>query len=126
MRSLFEMGIQHPSRTYLGQIESIISAAINAGVAVYRIRSEEERAEEALEFKEEQASYARAREEEALRIQQEAIKALQDQSKPKTTTTTPGAPESTILGMKPTTFYIAAGLTAGALVLGTILLTKGK
>lgn len=129
---MFAMGIQHPSavgfqsKPRLGQWEAVVSAAINAGVQVYKIRSEEERAEDALEFKEEQAAAAAAREAEALRIQQEAMKAMVDAGKPKEAAAA-GAPggDEKILGMKPTTFYLTAGLGAGALILGTMLLTKG-
>lgn len=105
----------------MGQWEALISAAINAGVQVYKIKTEEEMAEEALEFKEAQAAAAAAREAEALRIQQEAIKSMQPKAQPSAAA---GAPSDTILGMKPTTFYVTAGLAAGVLVLGTMLLTK--
>jgi biotin carboxyl carrier protein len=126
---MFSIGIQHPSRNYLGQWEAVISAAINAGVQVYRIRSEEEMAKDALEFKEEQANKAAAREAEALRIQQEAIKAMQQQQAAPTGgagATGPAASGNKILGMQPGTFYTIAGVTVGAVLLGTILLTKGK
>lgn len=127
---MFSIGIQHPSRNYLGQWEAVISAAINAGVQVYRIRSEEEMAKDALEFKEEQANKAAAREAEALRIQQEAIKAMQQQQQGGATggagATGPAAAGNKILGMQPGTFYTIAGVTVGAVLLGTILLTKGK
>lgn len=122
MRSLFQMGIQHPRKTFLGQWD-LLSTLVNSVVAVYRIRTEEEMAKDRLDLQKDLAAQAAAREAEALRIQQEAIKALQP--KP-TTTTTPAASSGTILGMKPVTFYIVAGATAGALVLGTMLLTKGK
>jgi hypothetical protein len=131
MKSMFSIGIQNPGTTvfrggrHLGQWESVISAAINAGVQAYKIRSEEERAEDALKFKEEQAAAAAAREQEALRIQQEAIKAMQEQNKPQAAVTASSGGE-TILGMKPTTFFIGAGLAAGVLVLATMLLTRGK
>lgn len=131
MRSMFSIGIQHPNRRYLGQWEAVISAAINAGVQVYRIRTEEEMAEDALEFKEEQAAKAAAREAEALRIQQEAIKAMQQQREgaagPTGAAGAAGpAGENTILGMKPSTAYTIGGVTVGAVILGALLLTGGK
>ena len=130
MRSLFQIGIQHPSRNYLGQWESIISAAISAGVQAYGIHSQEERAEDERKFKEEQARRAEAREAEALRIQQEAIKAMQQQAGAAGETGAPGAVgpsgSNMILGMPQGTFFAIAGVTVGALILGTILLTRGK
>lgn len=127
---MFTIGIQHPSRQFLGQWESVISAAITAGVQAYRIHSEEERAEEEREFKEEQAARAASREQEALRIQQEAIRAMQQQQTgavgPTGAPVPAGAPGNTILGMQPGTFYTLAGVTAGALLLGGFLLTRGK
>lgn len=128
MRSMFSIGIQHPSRRYLGQWESIISAAINAGVQAYGIHSQEERAEDERKFKEEQARRAEAREAEALRIQQEAIKAMQQaQAGPTGTAGAMGpAGANTILGMQQGTFFAVAGVTVGALILGTVLLTRGK
>jgi len=125
VRSMFNMGLHHPSRTYMGQWESIISAAINAGVNVYKVRTEQEQQKDLLKFKEEQAQAAAAREQEALRIQTEALKAMTAQNNPTGTVqaSTPGAP-GTILGLDQTTFFIVAGLAAGALVLGTMLLTR--
>lgn len=132
---MFSIGIQHPTRKYLGQWEALISAAINAGVQVYRVRSEEERAKDALKFQEQQAARAAAREAEALRIQQEAIKAMQQQQAGTSGAAGPtGAPGAagpagagnTILGMQPGTFYTVAGVTVGAVLLGAILLTRGK
>lgn len=131
MRTMFSMGIQHPNRMFLGQWESIISAAINAGVAAYGIHSQEERAEDERKFKEKLAAQAAAREAEALRIQQEAIKAQQAALQPPQTTAGPqaaaGAPGGErILGMQQGTFLALAGITAGALILGGFLLTRGK
>ena len=122
---MFSMGLHHPSRTYLGQWESIISAAINAGVNIYKVRTEQEQQKDLLKFKEEQAQQAAAREQEALRIQTEALKAMTAQNQPAAAAGTPGAPGTNqILGLEPTTFFIIAGLSAGALVLGTMLLTR--
>lgn len=129
MRSMFAIGIQHPNRLFLGQWESVISAAINAGLTAYKIHSEEERAEEERKFKEKLAQQAAAREAEALRIQQEAIKSMQQQQQaaagPAGAAGAPG-PGGTILGMQPGTFYALAGVSAGALLLGAFLLTRGK
>lgn len=130
---MFTMGIQHPSRFFLGQWESIISAAINAGVQAYKIHSEEERADDLRKSQERLAQQAAAREQEALRIQQEAIKAMQQQQAGAAGPTgaqgaagAPGASENTILGMQPSTFLPLAGITVGALLLGGFLLTRGK
>lgn len=123
------MGFQHPNRMYLGQIESVISAAINAGISAYKIYSDQERAEDERKFKEKLANQAAAREAEALRIQQEAIKAQQALLQPPAAvaTGTPGAPAGEkILGMQPGTFFTLAGLSAATLLLGTFLLTRGK
>jgi hypothetical protein len=129
MRSMFVMGIQHPSR--MGQFDfgGIISAAISAGVGVWKAKSEMDLQKKQMKMQEEQANAAAARQEEALRIQQESLKALQTANQQTTaqasTATGPGGtPSNQILGMEPTTFFIVAGLSAGALVLGTLLLTK--
>jgi biotin carboxyl carrier protein len=129
MRSMFTIGIQHPNRMFLGQWESVISAVVNAGVQAYRIHSEEERAEDERKFKEQLAKQAQAREAEALRIQQEAIKAQQAALQPPPATgpgAQAGAPGTTILGMPQGTFLALAGITAGTLLLGGFLLTRGK
>lgn len=124
---MFSIGIQHPSRMYLGQWESVISAAINAGVQAYGIYSQEERAEEERKFKERLAAQAAAREAEALRIQQEALKAQQAALQPQTAVQAAGpAGGDRILGMQQGTFLALAGITAGALLLGGFLLTRGK
>lgn len=117
---MFTMGIQ---RARLGQ--DWMTALVNAGVQSYRLYEEGERYEDEQEFKEDQAAKAQAREDAALKFQQDMIKNLQEQNAPKPAGA-PGAPGETILGMKPVVFYSVAGLSAGALVLGTILLTKGK
>jgi hypothetical protein len=127
---MFTIGIQHPNRMFMGQWESIISAAINAGVQGYKIYSEEERAEDDRKFKEKLAQQAAAREQEALRIQQEAIKAqqaaLQPQVAPGGSQAAGPAGANTILGMQQGTFLALAGITAGTLLLGGFLLTRGK
>jgi biotin carboxyl carrier protein len=127
---MFVMGIQHPNRMFLGQWENIISAAINAGVAAYKIHSEEERADDLRKSQERIAQQAAAREQEALRIQQEAIKAQQAALQPPPTAGPAAAAGpgggNTILGMQQGTFLALAGITAGALVLGGFLLTRGK
>jgi hypothetical protein len=128
---MFSLGIQHPSRNYLGQWEAVISAAIQAGVQVYKVRTEQEMAKDALKFKEDQANKAAAREVEALRIQQEAIKAMQQQQagaagdKGAPGAVGPAGSENTILGMKPITAYTIGGVTVGAVILGALLLTRG-
>lgn len=131
---MFALGLSEPPRVVLGQLESIISAVINAGLSVYKIRSEEERAEDDRKFKEKLANQAAARETEALRIQQEAIKAQQAALQPQPGAAgVPGAPgaqgapsQEKILGMSPGTFFTAAGLTAATLLGATYLMTRKK
>jgi hypothetical protein len=125
-----EVDVHDRNRAFLGQWESVISAAINAGLSVYKIRSEEQRAKDEQKFREKQAADAAAREQEALRIQTEALKAQQAALQPPVATGAPGAvagaPGETILGMQPGTFFMVAGLSAATLLLGTFLLTRGK
>ena len=124
MKSMFTMGIQKAS---LGQTSGADWASVIAdiGFKAYTAYDAGERYEDQQKYQEEQAAKAQAREDAALKFQQDMMKNIQEQNAPKPAGT-PGAPGSPILGMKPVVFYSVAGLTAGALILGTIMLTKGN
>lgn len=98
-----------------------IAAGIQAGVAIYQTEAQKEMAEDRLEFQEDQAAKAAAREAEAQRIQQELVKANQQSN-----TAAAAASAAPIMGMQPAVFYTAAGLGVGVLVLVGMFLTRGK
>lgn len=108
----------------LGQWGDIFGAIVQAGTEVYKVRTQAEIAEDRMEFEEAQAARAAAREAEAQRIQQEALKAINEQ---KTQAAAgPAAAGGMILGMQPQTFYVVAGLGIGAVVLLGMFMMKGK
>jgi hypothetical protein len=111
------MGLRRPA---LGGVGEIFGALITAGVEIYKVEKAEDMAEERMEFEEAQAARAAAREAEALRIQQETVKSMQAEKAKEA-----GA-QGEILGMAPTTFYTAAGIGLGAvMLLGTMVMKKG-
>lgn len=124
MKSMFTMGIQ---KARLGQLDygALVSASVDAAFKAYTAYESGERYEDEQEFKEDQAARNQAREDAALKFQQDMMTSIKEQNTPKPAGT-PGAPGEAILGMKPVVFYSVAGLTAGALILGTIMLTKGN
>lgn len=111
------MGINHPDRKQMGDI---FSALVTGAIAYYQGQQQLKLAKKRLKMEKEQAAAANAREAEAMRIQQESMAALTVQQQAVEAT----ADQDKILGMKPTTFYIAAGLAAGAAILGAFSLAK--
>jgi len=107
----------------LGQWGDVVSAAITAGVQIYSIEQQKEMAKDREEFAQAQADKAAAREAEALRIQQEMLKATQEKA---ATAAAPGGSGAPIMGMQPGVFYTVAGVGAGALLLGIMFMMRGK
>lgn len=135
MRSMFTVGFHkaqlghafgvgfHKAR--LGQGFDWLTPLINAGVQSYKLYTDEERYQEEQEFEEDQAARTQAREDAALKFQQDLMKNLQEQNTPKPEGAK-GATDDTILGMKPVAFYSVAGVSVGALILGVIMMTRGE
>lgn len=118
MKSLFQMGIQgQKSLGQWGFLQAVAPSLISAAGAGYSAYTERKNAKDLLDFRESQAAAAAVREQAAIKIQEDALKEIQESE-------SGAGGGGKILGMETPTFLVVAGLGAGVLVLGTILLTQ--